>query len=276
VLVIAGSIGKTGAAVLAGAGALRAGAGLVTLATPSAALALVAPARAELMTEPLPASGDRVGPEALARALELAESRDAVVLGPGLGQGREVRDFVAGFVTRCSRPLVLDADGLNALAAGRPGGALSGLPRAAATVLTPHPGEMARLLGVPTDQVQSQRVETAARLARALGAVVVLKGQRTVIADASGRSAINPTGNPGLATGGSGDVLAGIVGALLARGGDAWLKAAAAVYVHGRAADLVAAERGEDALVAGDLVEALGAAILSVKRGDERAGIARV
>jgi NAD(P)H-hydrate epimerase len=257
-------------------GALRAGAGLVTVATPAAALPLVAAARPELMTEPLPASGDCVGSESLGRALELAEGRDAVVLGPGLGQGREVREFVASLLARCPRPIVLDADGLNAVAAGRSMGALPGFPRAAKSVLTPHPGEAARLLGSSSAQVQEDRHAAARALAALSGGLVVLKGHRTVIAGAEGAAAVNPTGNAGMATGGSGDVLAGIVGALLARRSDPWLAASAAVYVHGRAGDLAAAQRGEEALIAGDLVEALGAAILSVQRGEEASGIARL
>jgi NAD(P)H-hydrate epimerase len=272
VLVIAGSLGKTGAAVLAGTGALRAGAGLVTVATPAAVLPLVAAARPELMTEPLPAPAETLGPEAVPRALELAEGRDAVVLGPGLGQSREVREFVAEFVARCGKPLVLDADALNALAAA----ALASLPRAPATLLTPHPGEMARLLGTTTREVQSDRAASAWRLAAATGAVVVLKGQRSIVAEPSGRAAVNPTGNPGMASGGTGDVLSGIAGALLARHRDAWLAACAAAYVHGRAGDLAARERGQEALVAGDLLEALGAAILSAQRGDEQPGIGRI
>jgi len=271
VLVLAGSLGKTGAAVLAGTAALRAGAGLVTVATPAAALALVAASRPELMTEPLPTRAETLSPESLPRALELAEARDAVVLGPGLGQGREIQEFVSEFVARCTRPIVIDADGLNALAAV----SLRGLPRAAATLLTPHPGEMGRLLGLSTKDVQARRVDSARRLAEATRSVVILKGQRSLVAAPGGQSAVNPTGNPGMATGGTGDVLSGIAGALLARHGDAWLAGCASVYVHGRAGDLAARERGQDALIAGDLNEALGAAILSVQRGDEQPGIAR-
>jgi NAD(P)H-hydrate epimerase len=274
VLVVGGSIGKTGAAVLAGMGALRAGAGLVTVATPASALPLVAAARPELMTEPLPAGGDCVCSESLGRALELAEARDAVVLGPGLGQGREVREFVASLLARCPRPIVLDADGLNAVAAGRSADGLPGFPRTVPTVLTPHPGEMGRLLGRSAAEVQEDRVAAARALAGQSGGVVVLKGHRSVVAGPTGAAAVNATGNAGMATGGTGDVLAGIAGALLARTRDPWLAAAAAVYVHGRAGDLAAAQRGEEALIAGDLVESLGAAILSVQRGDEASWIA--
>lgn len=276
VLVVAGSLGKSGAAVLAGLGALRAGAGLVTVATPAATLPLVAAGRAELMTEPLPANGDAVGPESLARALELADTRDAVVLGPGLGQGPGVREFVAGFLARCPRPLVLDADGLNALAALWAGTGPAPLARTAATVLTPHPGEMARLLGGSAADVQHHRVEAARRLAQATGAVAVLKGQRTVVADPTGRSAVNPTGNPGLATAGTGDVLAGVAGALLARAADAWLAATAAVYVHGLAGDRACVARGAESLLAGDVADALGDAIQALQRGDADAALARI
>jgi NAD(P)H-hydrate epimerase len=275
VLVIAGSLGKTGAAVLAGYAALRAGAGLVTVATPAAALPALAGARAELMTEPLPGAGACVGPAALARALELAEGRDAVVLGPGLGQGGDVEAFVTGFLAQCSRPLVLDADGLNAVAGARDESRKI-FPRRAPTVLTPHPGEMGRLLGTSASEVQRDRVGAVRRLAAAAQAVAVLKGQRTLVAEPKAWTAVNPTGNPGLATAGSGDVLSGIVGALLARTGDAWLAATAAVFVHGRAADIAALERGQEALVAGDVAEALGAAVVSLARGDAVAAAARL
>ena len=268
VLIVAGSLGKTGAAVLAAGGALRAGAGLVTVATPEPCLPVVAAARAEAMTEPLPATpGGGLDEAALPRLLDLAAERDAVVLGPGLGQEPGTRALVRAFVRACPVPLVIDADGLNALApaAGEPGD-LDALRRTAATVLTPHPGEMARLVGRPTAEVQRSRPESAAALARETGAVVVLKGERTVVAEPSGRAAVASAGNPGLATGGTGDVLAGVVGSLLARHG-ALLSATAAVVVHGRAGDLVARERGEEGLTAGDVVEALPGAIESIRRG---------
>jgi NAD(P)H-hydrate epimerase len=268
-LVVAGSVGKSGAAILAATAALVSGAGLVTVATPAPALPLVAAGRAEVMTEPLSVSAagglDR---EALDRTLSLARARDAVVLGPGLGQEPGTREFVREFVARCPSPLVVDADGLNALA---PAGArreseLSRLERASPTVLTPHPGEMARLTGSRTDEIQRRRVETARMVALETGAVVVLKGQRTVIADVDGRAVVNPTGNPGMASGGSGDVLAGMLGALLARGLSAWTSAAAGVYLHGLAGDLAAARRGQESLVAGDVIDALPDAVRSLPR----------
>jgi hydroxyethylthiazole kinase-like uncharacterized protein yjeF len=266
-LLVAGGVGKTGAAVLAGMAALRSGAGLVTVAIAEPGLPIVAASRPELMTEPLPVQADgSLAAGALERALELAAERDAVALGPGLGTARDTQRFVEGLVERCSRPLVVDADGLNCLARGRGAkGGLPGLPRTAPTVLTPHPGEMARLTGLPTAEVQRRRVDVARRLARASGACVALKGQRTVVASPEGEAAINPTGNAGMATGGTGDVLTGIVGALLARGLDPWLAAVAAVYVHGRAGDLAAARLGMASLVAGDLLDALPQALSSLE-----------
>jgi NAD(P)H-hydrate epimerase len=264
VLVVAGSVGKSGAAVLSALGALRAGAGLVTVATCPGALPLVAQGRPELMTEPL-AGSEWVTADAAAHALALAEARDAVVIGPGLGQEPATRAFVRELVRRCPVPLVVDADGLNALAAstGAPA-ALDALRRPTATVVTPHPGEMGRLAGRSTDQVQRRRLETARAFAAETGAVAVLKGQRTLIADPTGKVAVNPTGNPGLATGGTGDVLAGMIGALLARGADGWTAATAGVFTHGHAADRAVERLGEEALLAGDLLDALPEALLDL------------
>jgi len=266
-LVIAGSVGKTGAAVLAGTGALRSGAGLVTLATPAPALARAAAGRAELMTEPLAATAaGTLARRGLAAALALAQARDAVVLGPGLGQHAQTPAFVAAFARACPRPLAIDADGLNALAAQpREAGVRALRRRRAGTVLTPHPGEAARLLGTTTRAVQAGRLECARRLAAESGAVVVLKGHRTIVARPDGRAAVNPTGNPGLATAGSGDVLSGVVGALLARGREAFDAAVAAVYVHGLAADRLAASHGEEGLLAGDVAQALPDAIRALR-----------
>ncbi len=256
VLVIGGSPGKTGAAVLAANGAFAAGAGLVTIATAASSLPLVvAAARPEIMTEGLTSSP--AGPldrPAAARALALAESRDAVVLGPGLGADPATQAFVREIVRACPVPIVIDADALNALS-GDIGADF--VRRDRVSVLTPHPGEMARLVGSTPAEVQGRRLETVRSAAAATGAVVVLKGQRTLIAGADGRVAVNPTGNPGMATAGTGDALAGIVGALLARGTDAWTAATSAVYVHGAAGDEAARLLGEESLTASDLIAAL-------------------
>lgn len=266
-LVIAGSVGKTGAAVLAATAALRTGLGLVTVATPAPALPAVAAGRAELMTEPLPTdSTGTLEAGAVTRALALAKDRDAVVLGPGLGQESGTRAFVRDFVRRCPVPLLVDADGLNALAAStREKGATDALRRSSPTLVTPHPGEMARLVGSSASEVQRRRLETARAFAMETGAVVALKGQRTLVVRADGRAAVNPTGNPGMATGGTGDVLSGIAGALLARGCDAWTAATAGVYLHGLAGDEAAAQMGQESLVAGDLVDHLPRAFRSLE-----------
>jgi NAD(P)H-hydrate epimerase len=276
VLIVAGSVGKSGAAILAAGGALRAGAGLVTVATPATALPLVAAGRPELMTEPLPVGGNGgLDGEALTRAIALAEGKDAVVLGPGLGQDAATRDFIRGFVAKCAAALVIDADGLNALAAERaPRGsaaasaAVTLSKRARPTVVTPHPGEMARLVGSDAAHVQRARLDVARAFAAQSHAVVALKGQRTVVADPDGRAAVNPTGNPGMATGGTGDVLAGVLGALLARRLGPWLAATAAVYVHGLAGDVAADRLGQESLLAGDVIEALPEAIRSLGHAD--------
>lgn len=265
-LVVAGSLGKTGAAVLAASGALRSGAGLVTVATPAPCLPVVAAARPELMTEPLAVTGTGgLDPAGLGRLVALAAERDAVVLGPGLGQDAATRETVTAFVAACPVPLVVDADGLNALAPLGPA-SLRALRRAAATILTPHPGEAGRLLGLASGEVQRDRPGAAARLSRETGAIVVLKGERTLVADPAGRATLVPFGNPGMATGGTGDVLSGVAGSLLARHG-ALLAATAAAFVHARAGDLAAARRGEEGLTAGDLADALPEAIEVVRRG---------
>jgi ADP-dependent NAD(P)H-hydrate dehydratase / NAD(P)H-hydrate epimerase len=217
VLVIAGAAGKAGAAALAGMAALRTGAGLVTIACPKSIQTIVANFAPELMTEALPetetgslgsAAGDVID--------KLMAGKDVVVLGPGLSQHPETAQLVRGLVGRCKLPLVLDADGINAFAerAGelKPAGAMD-----AFRVLTPHPGEAARLLGISTKEIQSDRPGVARRIASVTGSCVVLKGWRTVVAGASGETWINMSGNPALAKGGSGDVLSGMIGAALAR-----------------------------------------------------------
>ena len=243
VLVIAGSRGKTGAALLAAEGAARAGAGLTTLAVPAALQPAFEGRVREVMTAALPDPGE-IG--------SMLAGRAAVVCGPGLGVTDETRAVVAEVVRRTPAPLVLDADGLNIVAG-------TGLlrERAGPTVVTPHPGEMARLLGCETAEVQADRLAAARRVARGEGVVVVLKGARTVIAAPDGEAAISPAGNPGMASGGTGDVLAGIVGGLLGQGLAPFDAAILGVLAHGAAGDRVAARQGEVGLLAGDLLAEL-------------------
>ncbi len=268
-LVIAGARGYTGAPVLAAMGAVRAGAGLVTLAVPQALWSVVGRRLREVMVQPVTAGGkgDRFGPESLADVLALAERASAAALGPGLGRDPETTAFVRELLDRLSPrlPMVIDADGLNALT-GAPAETLEALARrGSATVLTPHPGEMARLMGITTEEVQKDRFSTALAAAARLKATVLLKGAGTIVAAPPGMAApaghgqaagpyyVNATGNPGLASGGTGDVLTGVIGALLAQGRGPVPAATAGAYVHGRAADRVAARRGETGLAAGDL-----------------------
>ena len=254
-LVIAGSPGKTGAAGLALAGALRGGAGLVTLAAREEVLALALSGRPEAMSLPLHGHGP-LGPGDLEPLLSAAREVDALVVGPGIPRGPETGALLRALLAGAGRPAVIDADALNALAAARAEGGVAGLPSPA--VLTPHPGEMARLCGLPVEAVQADRVGLAARQAAAWGCTVVLKGARTVVAGAAGPPAVIPTGNAGLATGGTGDVLAGLAGALLAGGIAARDAARAAAWVHGRAGDLAARRLGQRGLLASDLADALG------------------
>ncbi|HEY7724517.1 MAG TPA: NAD(P)H-hydrate dehydratase [Anaeromyxobacteraceae bacterium] len=257
-LVVAGSPGKSGAAHLALAGALRGGAGLVTLAAREEVLPLALAGRPEAMSLPLPGHGP-LGRADLAPLLEAARAADALVVGPGIPRGPETAALLRDLLEGARLPAVLDADALNALAPPGPG--LAGLP--APAVATPHPGEMARLCGLPVAEVQGDRIGLAAARARDWGCAVVLKGSRTVVADPWGPPAVIPVGNAGMATGGTGDVLAGLAGALLAAGLDARAAGRAAAWVHGRAGDLAAARSGQRGLLASDLAEALGAVWLA-------------
>jgi NAD(P)H-hydrate epimerase len=253
-LVVAGSPGKTGAAHLALTGALRGGAGLVTLAARAEVLPFALAGRPEAMSVALPGAGP-LGRADLQPLLAAARDVDALVLGPGIPRGPETSELLRALLERAGKPAVLDADALNALAEGP---ALARGFGGARLVLTPHPGEMARLCGTTIADVQADRVGIAAVAAREWDATVVLKGARTVVADPAAPPAIIPTGNAGLATGGTGDVLAGLCGALLAGGLPPAAAGRAGAWVHGRAGDLAARRFGERGLVAGDLGEAIG------------------
>ena len=256
-LAVAGSRGKTGAATLLAGAALRCGVGLVTVATPRSVQPLVAAARAEVMTEPLPERvGGTLSRSATGPARRLLEARDALAVGPGLGAHADTRAAIQGLVLRCPVPCVLDADGLNAFAAGRRDRARLAAG-SAALVLTPHPGEAARLLATSAAAIVDDRLGSARALAAQTGAIVVLKGRRSIAALPDGSCAFNASGNPGMATGGTGDALTGVIGALLARGMGAFDAARLGMYVHGAAGDRAAARLGEDGMIAGDLVDEL-------------------
>jgi hydroxyethylthiazole kinase-like uncharacterized protein yjeF len=271
VLIVAGSRGKTGAACLVGEAAMRAGAGLVTVATPASSQPVVASHLIkECMTEPLAEThAGTISREAVERTLELAAERDVVAIGPGIGSSEEAtRMFVRAVVIQRQRPMVIDADGLNSLApwAENLRGS-SELP----LILTPHPGEMARLVGKPVAEVIRNRVELSRRFATEYGVILVLKGSRTLIAAPDGEVYVNPTGNAGMATGGSGDVLTGVIAGLLAGKRDDPLKATiAAVYLHGLAGDIAASEIGTRAMIASDITTHLGDAFIQIGGPQER------
>ncbi|HEX5481540.1 MAG TPA: NAD(P)H-hydrate dehydratase [Terriglobia bacterium] len=258
VLIVAGSVGKTGAAAMAASAALRSGAGLVTIATPESALPVIATLGVEFMTEPLPETAS--GTIAM-RALDLgildrlAEKKSVLAVGPGIGSVPETAEMVRKVVNRYDLPIVLDADGLNAFA-----GRMDEMETAnRVRVLTPHPGEMARLSGKTISEIQKNRIAVAREFAMRHRVHLVLKGARTLTAAPDGQVTVNPTGNPGMATGGTGDCLTGLVAGLLAQyperpPGEV---AAAAVYVHGLAGDVAAARTGQRSMIAGDLVDAI-------------------
>jgi len=247
VLLVAGSAGKSGAAALSGLGALRAGAGLVTIAVPAQAQFPVTAAHAEYMTEVLESTADgaisrnNLESGSLAR---IATGKTVLGVGPGLGTYRETQEFIARLTTESELPVILDADGLNAFA-GRP--ELLRQRKTSFLAITPHPGEMARLLGTTTGMVQENRVAAALDSARKWNAHVILKGFHTLIVSPDGKLFVNTSGNPGLAKGGTGDVLTGILTALTAQFGTTdWVRVLAlGVYLHGVAADLLAAEDEE-------------------------------
>jgi len=268
VLILAGSVGKTGAAALAAKAALRAGTGLVTVATAESAIPTLASLGMEYMTVPLPQTdAGTISLRALdyGRLDKLLEGKTVLAIGPGIGTVPETAELVRTLVNGRRLPVVLDADGLNAFD-GRMDQFQSGgdLPDA---TLTPHPGELSRLVGVSTAEIQARRVETARDFARKHQVNLVLKGFRTLTAAPDGRVWVNPTGNPGMATGGTGDVLTGITAGLVAqyRNRPSSGVAAAAVFLHGLAGDLAAKETGQASLIAGDLIEALPKAYRAVK-----------
>jgi len=258
-LIVAGSLGKSGAAVLGGRAALRAGAGLVTVATPAEVLPIVAAGMPELMTMPLFATEEGTpNPRNLesARFVQASQGKSVLAIGPGLSTNNETQQFIRGLLRQVSLPIILDADGLNAFA-GR-ADELRGR-KTDLLAVTPHPGEMARLLGITSRDVQARRLEIALETACRWQAFVILKGYHTIVATPDGRAYVNTTGNAGMATGGTGDVLTGMLAGLTAEfGTQNWERVLGlGVYLHGLAGDVAAARVGEAPLVASDVIEAL-------------------
>jgi ADP-dependent NAD(P)H-hydrate dehydratase / NAD(P)H-hydrate epimerase len=266
VLAVGGSFGsaggKSGAPAMVGLGALRVGAGLVTVAVPEPALIPVASLVPELMTLPLAANGegqisaDNVAPEKIAA---MTAGKTVLAIGPGLGVSSDTIKFTTGLLSETQIPVVIDADALNIVA--KEPVLLAKLAKGRTIVLTPHPGEMARLAGLSIPEVQADRLDTARSFAQKMGVILVLKGAHTLIAHPDGRVAVNTSGNPGMAKGGSGDLLTGIVAGLLAQHPDDPAHAVeAAVYLHGLAADMAVRASDEHTLLATDSLSSLGKA----------------
>jgi NAD(P)H-hydrate epimerase len=256
-LIIAGSYGKTGAAAMSGRAALKMGAGLVTVATAESCLPIIARTVPELMTEPLPETEARtIGKEAVERVLELLSGKDALLLGPGLSTHPSTSAFVLNILKELKGEkikVIIDADGLNIIASHRE--ILNSLPEE--TILTPHPGEFSRLTGLPTAEVLKRRLEVVPEFASRYNLYLIFKGYRTLVASPEGRLLVNPTGNPGMATGGAGDVLSGLLAAEVMQVKDLLQAAVNAVFIHGLSGDLAAEKIGEKSLTATDLIKFL-------------------
>jgi len=256
--ILSGSLGKTGAAVMAGKAALKMGAGLVTIGTPESCLPIVARSMVELMTEPLPETSEKtLSHEALEKVLSLLKGKDALMIGPGISTHRSTSELVLSLMPKIKIPAVVDADALNILASTPE--ILKSLPQP--VVLTPHPGEFARLLNLSTRDVVERKLELVPQFIQEYGAYLVLKGYRTLIATPEGRVFVNPTGNPGMATAGSGDVLSGMIASMIIQEENLLEAILAAVYVHGLSGDIAAEKLGEKSLAAGDIIRYLPSAV---------------
>jgi NAD(P)H-hydrate epimerase len=255
VLVIGGSVGKAGSVAMAGMSALRAGTGLATVATAESALPTVAGFHPELMTEPLKETVEgTIASSALERLGELAKGKSLLAIGPGISRFPETSELVRTLVEQSDIPIVLDADGLNAFEGET--NKLNGKNRL--LVITPHPGEMARLVGSSVADVQKDRLAVARKFAREHELIIVLKGNRTLVVQPNGEAWVNTTGNPGMSTGGTGDILTGMVAGMIAQhGNDALLAVCAAVHLHGLAGDVMRESVGEHSMVATDLLRGL-------------------
>ncbi len=258
-LIIAGSTGKTGAAALAANSAVRTGSGLVTLAIPESLNPILEVKTTEAMTLPLPDAGSgHLTTHAIAMLEKHLDGKNALAVGPGIDRRPAAVTVVQTLVENVSLPMVIDADGLNALAEDT---TVLHRKRSQNIILTPHPGEMSRLLGSSIPDVAAIRVSVAQEFARTFGVYVVLKGARSIIAAPNGMAAINGSGNPGMASGGMGDVLTGILVSLLGQGYSAWNACRLGVFIHGLAGDLVAMEQGEAGMTATDLLERIPTAL---------------
>ena len=261
-LTVCGSYGMAGAALLCARGGLRSGVGLLRAAVPQSVYPLLVEAIPEAVFSPVLERDGCFSEDAIPALTEALATADAVAVGCGLGRGEGQTAVVRHILTHSTVPVILDADGINAVTPH----ILTEETRSAPLILTPHPGEMARLIGGTIAQVQADRVGVACRLARETGAVVVLKGHHTLVASPDGTVMENHTGNPGMATGGSGDVLAGIIGSLGAQGLPPYEAAVCGVYLHGAAGDLAAQKHSEHGTLPTDLIEELGSLFLQFEK----------
>jgi hydroxyethylthiazole kinase-like uncharacterized protein yjeF len=255
-LVIAGSVGKTGAAAMACEAAIRMGAGLVTLAIPKSLNSIMEMKLTEVMTEPLPETPKQtLSLRAFSSLVRLCENKKAVIIGPGVGTFKETQSLVVKLLRALNIPVILDADGLTALTSQSKVLPISNR----SLVLTPHPGEMAKLIRSSSKEVQDDRIGISRSFSQSNHLYLVLKGHRTLIATPKGEVFINPTGNPGMASGGTGDVLTGMIGGLICQGFDILQSLQVSVYLHGLAGDLMARELGEKSLIATDIIQKIPA-----------------
>ena len=263
IFILAGSLKFSGAALLCSEAAMRSGAGLVTLAVPkSIARPIIKNKIKEIMLLPLPETSEgSLALRALSQIKNFSKKADVMVIGPGLDRSLSTQALVRRIIVEINKPMVIDADGLNALDSHLKGLKVSRSQGLKEMVMTPHPGEMARLLGIGIKKVQGNRKEIAEEFAKEYKVIVVLKGHHTVVADCKGNLYINKTGNPGMATAGSGDVLAGMIAAFLGQGLKGFEAAKYAVYLHGLAGDLAAREKTEISLIASDIIDKIPAAI---------------
>lgn len=256
VFVIAGSVGMVGAACLCAKSSMRCGSGLVTLGTPQCIQPQAAVKLDEIMTMPLPCGDGKLCVNATEQIIEKAKKSDVCAIGPGLGCDDDIKEIIKALLKETT-PLVIDADGLNAISDDKY--ILKG--KNCSVVMTPHPGEMSRLAGLSIEEIESDRAGVATRFAKEYNAVVVLKGHRTVIASPNGEVHINESGNSGMASGGMGDVLTGVIASLIGQGKNPYDAAVLGVFIHGLSGDMAADEIGEFGLVAGDVAEKLPYAI---------------
>lgn len=250
IFILAGSKGMTGAATLSALGALRSGAGLVTVGSADCEQSVLAVKLTEAMTMAFSSECGAVSLKDKEKIKEAANTADVFVIGPGMGRAPQTQELIRYLIKNVNTPMVVDADGLNALTENI--NILKG--RAFQTIITPHEGEMALLCGKPAEEIRKNRMETAQKFAKETGAVVVLKGKNTIVTDGD-EVFVNSTGNSGMATGGSGDVLSGVIGSLTAQVKNPYDGAVAGVFVHGRAGDLAAAKKGKLGIIASDITE---------------------